>query len=85
VALNHCLHHQATIPSVNQMSFSVGNWDKTLIPADGQRGGIVVQAYSPLGGGGVVSDPDCIAIGKVHNKSAAQVVSNPNPDPTLYS
>ena len=29
--------------------------------------------YSPLGGGGVIGDPDCIAIGKAHNKSSAQV------------
>ena len=36
-------------------------------------GGVVVQAYSPLASGGVISDPDCIAIGKAHNKSSAQV------------
>ena len=63
----------ATVPSVNQMPFSVGNWDKTLVGDDKQRGGVVVQAYSPLASGGVISDPDCIAIGKAHNKSSAQV------------
>jgi len=63
----------ATIPSVNQMPFSVGAWDKSLVGADGARGKIFVQAYSPLGGGGVIGDPDCIAIGKAHNKSSAQV------------
>jgi len=63
----------ATVPSVNQMPFSVGNWDKSLVSDDKLRGGVVVQAYSPLASGGVINDPDCIAIGKAHNKSAAQV------------
>jgi diketogulonate reductase-like aldo/keto reductase len=35
--------------------------------------GIVVQAYGPLAGGDVATDPLCTEIGKKYNKSAAQV------------
>ena len=51
--------------AVNQMPFSVGSWDKSLVSDDAKRGGVVVQAYSPLASGGLPSDPDCVAIGKV--------------------
>ena len=61
-----------TPPTVNQMPYSVGSGSNTVVADDAQRG-VVVQAYSPLGGGGLVSDPDCIAIGKSHGKTAAQV------------
>jgi diketogulonate reductase-like aldo/keto reductase len=61
-----------TAPVVNQMPYSVGSGSNTVVADDAQRG-VVVQAYSPLGGGGLVSDPDCVAIGKAHGKSAAQV------------
>lgn len=33
----------------------------------------VYQAYSPLGGGSLIDDPDCTRIGKPYNKSSAQV------------
>lgn len=62
-----------TIPAVNQMPYSIGSGSTTTVADDYARGGILVQAYSPLGGGGVIQDPDCIAIGKAHNKSSAQV------------
>jgi diketogulonate reductase-like aldo/keto reductase len=61
----------STAPSVNQMSYSVGNGG-TVVADDGKLG-VVVQAYSPLGGGSVVSNQACVDIGKQHNKSAAQV------------
>lgn len=63
----------STKPAVNQMPFSIGSWDKSLVAADQSRGGVVVQAYSPLASGGLIGDADCIAIGKKYNKSAAQV------------
>jgi len=55
-------------PTVNQLSYSVG---MSLDP-DNAKYGIVEQAYSPLGNG-ALSDPVVQGIGKVHNKSAAQV------------
>jgi hypothetical protein len=32
----------------------IGNWDKSLVSDDAKRGGVVVQAYSPLASGGLV-------------------------------
>eukprot|EP00040_Diaphanoeca_grandis_P024830 m.136909 g.136909 ORF g.136909 m.136909 type:complete len:309 (+) comp29893_c5_seq1:87-1013(+) len=63
----------STPPAVNQLSYSVGDGSQTVVQDNMQRGGIVVQAYSPLQGGGLASDPDCVAIGKAHSKSGAQV------------
>jgi diketogulonate reductase-like aldo/keto reductase len=62
-----------TIPAVNQMSFSVGSGAGTVVADNKARGGVLVQAYSPLRGGALANDPDCAAIGKTHNKTAAQV------------
>lgn len=62
-----------TVPAVNQMPFSVGRWDKTLVDADASRGGIVVQAYSPLRSGQLLYDKDCKSIGQKYGKTAAQV------------
>ena len=41
------------MPSVNQIKYSVGYGDSTLV-ADHGKYGIYVQAYSPLGGGDLV-------------------------------
>merc|ERR1711935_440256 len=56
-------------PTVNQLSYSVG---KALDP-DTAKLGIVEQAYSPLGSGGLATDPLLQGIGKGHKKSAVQV------------
>ena len=39
-----------------------------------QKKGIHVTAYSPLGAGTLINDPNIVAIGKKHNKTAAQVM-----------
>lgn len=61
-----------TVPTVNQMQYSVGHGKDTVV-ADNAKRGVIVQAWSPLDGGYLINDPDCIAIGKAHNKSSAQV------------
>lgn len=61
----------ATVPSVNQMHYSVGDAGTTIL--DNARYGIVVQSYSPLNSGALVTDEDCKVIGEKHGKSAAQV------------
>ena len=63
----------ATVPAVNQLPYSVGSGADTSVADNAKRGGIIVQAYSPLDSGSLASDPDCAAIGKAHGKSAAQV------------
>jgi diketogulonate reductase-like aldo/keto reductase len=62
----------ATIPSVNQMPYSVGHGTDTVVTDDGALG-VFVQAYSPLGSGGLASDPMLKKIGTAHKKSAVQV------------
>jgi diketogulonate reductase-like aldo/keto reductase len=62
-----------TVPAVNQMPYSVGDASQTVVADNAKRGGILVQAYSPLQSGGLANDPDCVAIGKSHQKSGAQV------------
>jgi 2,5-diketo-D-gluconate reductase A len=66
-----CIKDSATVPSVNQLHFSVGS-SRTMIDENAARG-IVVQSYSPLDGGRLISDADCASIGSAHGKSAAQV------------
>merc|ERR1740138_1858344 len=62
----------STTPTLNQMPYSVGHGTDTVV-ADNAKRNIIVQAYSPLGSGSLVSDTDCAAIGKKYKKSAAQV------------
>merc|ERR1712187_551403 len=61
----------ATVPSVNQMPYSVGHGADTVIADDGALG-VFVQAYSPLSGVDS-SDPLLTKIGAAHKKSWAQV------------
>jgi len=65
-------HHTVTLPTVNQMPFSVGHGKDTVVE-DNAVYGIVVQAYSPLGTGQLARDETCKSIGRKHGKSAVQV------------
>ena len=57
-----------------KMPYSVGHGSDTTVADNAGRGDIVVQAYSPLQGGGLVHDADCTKIGAAHgNKTAVQV------------
>ena len=61
-------------PAVNQIQMHVGTGpDPEHLPSYCDAHGIIVQAYSPLAAGEVVSDSDCVSVGKRHNVSAAQV------------
>jgi len=66
-----CIADSATVPSVNQLHFSVGS--STTMIDDNAKRGIVVQSYSPLDGGRLINDEDCTNVGSAHSKSAAQV------------
>ena len=68
-----CIPSNATTPAVNQLPYSVGHGSDTAVSDNYKHGKITVQAYSPLGSGSVLLDPDVISIGKAHNKSSAQV------------
>eukprot|EP00756_Hemistasia_phaeocysticola_P010838 Hpha_TRINITY_DN15055_c4_g7::TRINITY_DN15055_c4_g7_i1::g.126244::m.126244 len=60
------------VPTVNQVQYSVGHGADTAV-ADNAKLGVVLQAYSPLNHGSLVTDPDCVKIGQAHNKTSAQV------------
>eukprot|EP00947_MAST-08B_sp_MAST-8B-sp1_P004645 g4645.t1 len=63
-------------PSVNQIQWhkGMGNDPESLISYCRTKG-IVVQAYSPLAGGEIISDSDCSDVGKKYQpvRSAAEV------------
>lgn len=60
------------VPTVNQLQYSVGHGSDTSV-ADNAALKVVLQAYSPLNGGGLPTDPDCVSIGNEYNKTGAQV------------
>jgi diketogulonate reductase-like aldo/keto reductase len=68
-----CLPSNSTTPALNQLPYSIGHGSDTSVADNKALGDIVVQAYSPLGSGSILLDPDCVRIGKEHNKSSAQV------------
>ncbi len=59
-------------PMVNQIEFHPGyvQYDNVLYS---QKNGMLVEAWSPLGSGAVLNDPDLAAIAAKYNKSAAQL------------
>lgn len=61
-----------TVPSVNQMPYSIGHGKDTVVADDGALG-VHVMAYSPLGSGIILQDPLVTKIGAAHKKSNAQV------------
>jgi len=64
----------ATVPTVNQLPYNVGNFDPTAVEENRKRG-VVVQAWSPLGSGGLSRRKlaACKEIGKAYNKTGVQV------------
>ena len=62
------------VPAVNQVAFHVGMGDDPLgLASYCEKKGIVLQAYSPLGTGQLISDAGLAAIGQAHGKSGPQV------------
>jgi diketogulonate reductase-like aldo/keto reductase len=59
-------------PMVNQIEFHPGyvQYDNVLYS---QKNGMLVEAWSPLGSGAVLNDPDLAAIAAKYNKSVAQL------------
>jgi len=62
-----------TVPSVNMLHYNVADSGHSRKVADNARFGTVVQAFSPLEGGDLVTDELCASIGEGHGKSAVQV------------
>lgn len=62
----------ATLPAVNQMPYNIGNSDESVLKAN-KALGILVQAYSPLGSGGILRNAKLDSVAKKHGKVPAQV------------
>merc|ERR1711894_428121 len=61
------------VPMVNQLQFHVGMGpDPESLVSYLATHGIALQAYSPLASGELVKNADTTAVGKAHNKTAAQ-------------
>jgi len=77
VSCLECLLNKATIaPTVNQVQLHVGmgpDPNTQALLKMNKENKIVIQAYSPLGDGKLISDPDLQSIGKKYGKSSAQV------------
>ncbi len=59
-------------PSVNQIKFCPGINQKEVADYSREKG-MLLEAYSPMGTGAVLSNPDMIALSKKYNKSVAQL------------
>ena len=60
------------VPHVNQVCFFIGHYDHELLKYC-QKTGILVEAYSPLGTGKVLSDPDIMRVAKNYNVTVPQL------------
>ena len=59
------------VPAVNQIQLHIGmGSDPEGLLSYCDTHGIIVQAYSPLAAGGVVTDPLCNRLGTKYNKTS---------------
>ncbi|CAG2119270.1 unnamed protein product [Medioppia subpectinata] len=70
--IDHLLKTAKVKPAVNQIRIHPTHNDADTVKYC-QELGIAVTGYSPLGTGKMIKNPTLVAIGKKHNKSAAQV------------
>ncbi|MCL0312071.1 aldo/keto reductase [Apilactobacillus xinyiensis] len=71
--LQDLLDHADIVPAVNQMETNPINQEKGILEFN-NHAGIQLEAWSPLGGGEALSNPEVNKIAEKHNKSAAQVI-----------
>ncbi|MGX4763966.1 aldo/keto reductase [Holzapfeliella sp. JNUCC 72] len=71
--MQNLLDHATIIPAVNQMEYNPLIQERDIL-AFNQQHGIHLQAWSPLGGGAVLTDPELQKIADKYNKTIAQVV-----------
>ncbi|CAG2119375.1 unnamed protein product [Medioppia subpectinata] len=70
--IDHVFNSARIKPAVNQINIHPTLNNDDAVTYSNQKG-IAITGYSPLGTGGLVKNPTLVAIGKKHNKSAAQV------------
>ena len=70
--LTHLMAHTTVVPAVNQIAFFIGLPQRDIRAYCAEHG-IVIEAYSPLGIGHVLSNPDVIALSKRYQVTPAHV------------
>ena len=71
--LRRIVDETGVTPAINQVELHPRFAQQGLRREDADRG-IVTEAWSPLAQGGVLEDPEIVAIAQAHDKSPAQVV-----------
>ncbi|MHA8138296.1 aldo/keto reductase [Lactobacillaceae bacterium Scapto_B20] len=71
--MDNLLKHSTVTPAVNQLEFNPLNQDPEVIKHNNHLG-IQVEAWSPLGGGASLSNPDINKLAEKYGKSAAQII-----------
>ncbi|MBW1605180.1 aldo/keto reductase [Lactobacillus sp. Sy-1] len=71
--MDDLLAHATVTPAVNQMEFNPVCQDVDIIKHDNHLG-IQVEAWSPLGGGESLNNPEINKLAEKYGKSAAQVI-----------
>ncbi|TPR18213.1 aldo/keto reductase [Apilactobacillus timberlakei] len=71
--LQNLLDNTNIVPAVNQMEFNPINQEKGIVEFN-NHAGIQLEAWSPLGGGEALSNPEIKKIADKYSKSVAQVI-----------
>lgn len=71
--LEHLIEATGIVPAVDQIEFNPGIQDEETLQFCKDHG-IVVEAWSPLGRGAYLQDPQIVEIAEKHGKTPAQVI-----------
>jgi diketogulonate reductase-like aldo/keto reductase len=70
--LTAILENGSVVPAANQIRWFVGATEDDLTQFS-KRKGVLVEAYSPLATGRILSDPDLIQVARKYGKTVAQI------------
>lgn len=70
--LKNIFENSSVKPMLNQIKYHIGNRDEELVQYC-QENDMIVEAYSPIGTGKLLTNPDIQKIADKYNKSTAQV------------
>lgn len=70
--LQNLLDTTSVVPAVDQIKYYIG-FTEPIIRQAAKAAGILIEAYSPLATGGILNQPDLIAMAKRYNASVPQL------------
>ncbi|MHA8110246.1 aldo/keto reductase [Lactobacillaceae bacterium Melli_B4] len=71
--MDNLLAHSTVTPAINQLEFNPLNQDPEVIKHNNHLG-VQVEAWSPLGGGASLGNPEITKLAEKYGKSAAQII-----------